>query len=142
MFFSDKILYLFFALFVVVVVDVYGMDSVDSRGEIIDQSSIIYLKENYPIVRYSEIKVDWRNNNKKIIIQYLDKQISKKIKKIKIFHDGFAIITKKQKPAAAIWCFDLAIICQYRRQDFTEKMQNQLGNYDPLAEQCVENITP
>lgn len=72
------------------------------------------------------------------------KVISKKIKKIDTFCDGFALITKRRKPAAAISYFDLALVSQKNRlgafhsdndhnskyEDFHNEMQKKLDEHN------------
>jgi len=103
-------------------INVYGMQE--------SSNFIAYGGREYPVIKFGKISLHCTDNEvKKIILKFPDKDISKKIEKIKIFQDGFAFLTKNKKPVAAVSCFDLAIVCRYNRKDFCNKMQEKLCNY-------------
>jgi hypothetical protein len=117
----SKILCYFFLLSIT---SAYGIN--------IGPSALTYKNKKYPIIALSKISIDLKNNKyNKIAIKFPHGIISKKIEKIIVFRDGFAFIKKKKKPLAAISCFDLALIFQYQRIDFTKKMQRKLREQNP-----------
>jgi hypothetical protein len=94
-------------------------------------SVLTYDNKKYPVIELRQISIKLNDKYNKIIMKFPHEYIEKRIKKIVKFRGGFAFITKKKNPVAAISCFDLALISQYRPKDFAREMQKKLREQNP-----------